>query len=94
LSFHRFSHLAWLAYVVAVAAQTKVKQLTSRRIVSPEKQRRPYGPPCHKRHAGDKQKGFGPRQYPIASHVRLNCWTVSELAREGYQAVISLAYPI
>jgi hypothetical protein len=48
-------------------------QITSGRIVSPEKHRAPYGY-CHKRHGGGEQKHFDPLQ-PIASHVRLNCWT-------------------
>jgi hypothetical protein len=69
-------------------------QIASGRAILPKKQRRPRGPPVgHKRHARDEQKGFGPRQYPIASHVRLNCWTVSELAPEGDQVVIDLASP-
>ena len=39
---------------------------------------RPHGPTGHERHASDEHQCFRPRQYPIVSHVRLNCWTASE----------------
>ena len=72
--------------------RTSVKQFTVGGL-SPEKRRRRYDPAGHKRQAEDEQKGFGPRQYPIASHARLNCWTVSEFTWEGYQAAIDPGLP-
>jgi hypothetical protein len=70
-----------------------MKRFTGGRVVSPEKQRRPYGPACDKRYAEDEQKGFGPRQLPIASHMRLNCWTVSEFAREAIKRLWNSPHP-